>query len=135
MTEKTGSVVMDPATMERLLDHADDSVRALDGPTATLFNGQQIHLPLTGLAGANTSIDGMTLRPVVSDDRRSVRFTAVTTSKATGEATHHTVELSSGDTCAWEIGGLTESAKASRRSFVLITAEIVVAEEEEERIL
>ena len=102
--------------------------QVLDGPEVALLNGQQVHVPVSRLVRGTVAVDRMQMQSVVSDDRRIVRLTAV----AAPETTSH--EVRSGDTLAMEITRLVGAEDSSRRSFVLVTAEVVIAEEEEERV-
>jgi beta-lactamase regulating signal transducer with metallopeptidase domain/ABC-type amino acid transport substrate-binding protein len=124
VSEQTPSVVVDRVSMKRLLDHADGQVKV--SRPLSLFNGQQVQFALAHLDKGTTATDMLQLQPVISEDRRSVSLTAHTVL-----TTHHhaRLELASGDSAALEVTSLVKASEPSRRTFVLITAEVVIAEE------
>jgi beta-lactamase regulating signal transducer with metallopeptidase domain len=142
MSDEKRAVVMDPNATKKVLDDlrsqgAGDISQVLNGPEVALLNGQQADLSTASLFRRTTANSRILLQAVVSNDRRSVRLTAVTFPDAASHAqqptTHQVANVGSGDTLALELTGPSGADKLSCRSFVLVTPKVIVAEEEEMR--
>ena len=132
VVSQTGPVVVSPAAMEGLLDdlRSDDLCRLREGPTARLFNGQQIEIPIAVLVETPGVTERILLHPCVTGERENVYLLAdVAPSKLKNERK----ELKRGEVLALEITDLVNDRKASLRQFLLVSVQPEVEIEERVR--
>jgi len=123
------SAVLDSAAFAELLAdlRSNDSTRLTEGPTARLFNGQQIEIPIAILVGTAGVPRRLVLHPCVPGENQNVYLQA---DIAPSTLHNERKELKRGEALALEISEPAEASATSRRTFVLVTSEIVVIQQE-----
>jgi hypothetical protein len=102
------------------------------GPRLTLFAQQTLYCSLAALVPRADASETLHLQPMVAEDEGGLTLSAVTWPNQ--KPSQRQVSMQSGDTAVLEITELLDSGESPLRTFMLVTAEIVIPVEEEQRV-